>query len=89
MSSFPKRWSYRPGRHKIIDDLNGFECYSDQVTERWDNVVVRHKDNNPRHPQDFLRGRKDKIQVDGPVRLEPDDIYMIGNRTGSDLPPTQ
>lgn len=89
MSSYPKNWEYRAGRHKVIDDINGFECYSDQVAERWDNVLVRHGDNNPRHPQDFLRGRSDKIRVDGPVRIEPEETYMVGNRTSDELPPTQ
>lgn len=85
MSSYPKgNHRYRPGVHRVIDDINGFDVYRDQVRMRWDNKLVRHKDWNVRHPQDFLRSRVDRQVVDV-TRQEQEDVFSPGP-SGDALP---
>lgn len=86
MSGHPKSPGYKPGRHRVICDLSGLEFYSDEMRLRWDGLLVHKSHWEPRHPQDFLRARKDRIKPLGPVRPEQEDRFMQGNRTGDDLP---
>ena len=68
--------SYKPGRHYVVCDICGFEFYDDEVKTTWDGKVVCEKDWEPRHPQDFVRARPDKISVDEPRRPEPEDVFV-------------
>ena len=68
--------SYKPGRHYVVCDICGFEFYDDEVKTTWDGKVVCEKDWEPRHPQDFVRARPDKISADEPRRPEPEDVFV-------------
>jgi hypothetical protein len=57
---------YIPGDHWMICDECGLRYRRSQVLERWDGFLVCKKDWEPRHPQEFVRGRVDKIAVKNP-----------------------
>lgn len=68
------RW---PGTWKVVCDVCGFWYSSDQVRERWDGLIVCHKDYELRHPQDFVRGVEDDPSVPY-ARPEPTDTFVEG-----------
>lgn len=52
---------------------------------RWDNEFVCTDDWEPRHPQEFVRGRADKI-LPSITRPEPADTFIdVGDVTAEDL----
>ena len=67
MSSHGKKTrnpGYRAGDNWVICDRCGFAIYGSQAKTTWDGLVVCPEDWEPRHEQDFVRSRKDKINVD-------------------------
>lgn len=58
---------YRPGDHWMVCDRCGFDYRFSQMRKTWDGLWVCHKDWEPRHPQDFVRGKSDR-QVPPVVR---------------------
>lgn len=50
---------YIPGDFWRICDRCGFKYRSSQTYRTWDGLYVCHEDFETRHPQDFVRGRKD------------------------------
>ncbi len=58
--------SYRAGDHNVICDRCGFKFHSSQTRKTWDNLIVCLEDFETRHPQDFVRGRKDRQNVIDP-----------------------
>lgn len=77
--------TYTSGDHYIICDRCGFKVRRSQARKTWDNLIVCPFDFEERHPQDFRRGRKDKIYVDDP-RPEGSDTFLSTNEvSASDL----
>lgn len=69
---------YKPGDHYIQCDLSGFKVRRSDARMMWDGKLV-HKDFwEQRQPQDFVRGRADKIAVDQP-RPEGDNEFIGTN----------
>lgn len=60
------------GDYNVIDDLNGFKKKRSECRIRWDNVLIQESDWELRHPQDFLRSKKDRIKVEDPRPEQPD-----------------
>lgn len=58
--------SYRAGDHNVICDRCGFKFHSSQTKKTWDNLIVCLDDFETRHPQDFVRGLKDRQNVIDP-----------------------
>jgi len=52
---------WEPGRWSAICDVCGFRFHSDEIRDRWDGLKVCRKDWEPRHPQDFVRARRERI----------------------------
>lgn len=75
---------YVPGDHNVIDDLHGFKLKRSECRMRWDNVLVPVGDFEERHPQDFLRSRRDKIKVRD-ARPEQDNVFEAASVSASDL----
>lgn len=78
MSSFGKHTrnpGYRPGNHWVVCDRCGFDIRASEARETWDGLVVCPEDWEPRHPQDFVRGREDKQAAEDPVRPRPDNTF--------------
>lgn len=54
---------YQPGNHWLVCDVCGFDYRFSDMKRRWDGAWVCKKDFEERHPQDFVRGRRDHIRV--------------------------
>jgi len=54
---------YQPGNYRFICQVCGFEYRWTQIKKRWDGLWVCEKDYEERHPQDFVRGRKETLSV--------------------------
>lgn len=65
---------YRPGDWKRVCDVCGFDYYASQTRKRWDGLIVCDADFESRHPQDYVRGRKDRQNVPDP-RPVPAAVY--------------
>lgn len=77
------RW--RPGRYLIADDITGRVVYDDEISLRYDGVVMKSNGNEeelPRHPQELVRAwKKDPYPV--PIvrdrAFPPSDIDFTGS----------
>lgn len=67
--------SYIPGDFWRICDECGFKYRASQTFKRWDGLIVCRADWETRHPQDFVRGRKDIQNVPNP-RPEPAEVFV-------------
>lgn len=76
---------YVAGDHWVICDVCGFQYRSSQTRMRWDNLRVCTKDWEPRHPQEYVRGKKDRIAVPNPRPQPPDVFIEPGDVTADDL----
>lgn len=70
---------YIPGDYKRVCDVCGFVYRASTTFKRWDGLITCSQDWEPRHPQDFVRGRTDRQNVPEP-RSEP-VITVIGPLT--------
>lgn len=68
--SKPRSPGFQPGNNWVIDDLTGHARRRGQIRYRWDGIALDQKEWEPRHPQDFVRSRKDKITPDEPIRAD-------------------
>lgn len=75
---------YVPGDHYKICGVCGFKVRASQTKKRWDGMIVCLPDWEPRHPQDFVRGKVDKQTVANP-RPEPEDVFVTVQVTPADL----
>jgi hypothetical protein len=87
---------YRRGDNLLICDRSGFVIRRSEAKKTWDGLWV-HKDFwEPRHPQDFVRGKQEKIKadvvrpeaspaltIDGSPILTGADRYMTGSNNWS------
>lgn len=71
---------YRAGDFWRICDVCGFDYRASETYKRWDGLIVCASDWEPRHPQDFVRGRMDRQRVPDP-RPEPDASYVVTQTT--------
>lgn len=55
--------NYVPGRFYRICDRTGFKVPASETVKQWNGLVVRKQSAEPRHPQQFVRGRADKQSV--------------------------
>ena len=73
------------GDWNAICDGCGFKFKASQLRRRWDNMMVCEDDWEQRHPQDFLKGQKDKQAVPW-TRPEGEDTFVAGGPVdGSEL----
>ena len=71
---------YRPGDFYRICERTGFKVYASQTRKEWTGRIVRKESFEQRHPQDFVRGVKDRQIVTDP-RPEPTVDNFIGPLT--------
>lgn len=67
--------AYIPGDFKRVCDRCGSIFRSSQTLKTWDGLWVCREDFESRHPQDFVRGRKDIQNVPDP-RPESADVFI-------------
>lgn len=76
--------SYRRGGTLGICDECGFKYRMSELRKRWDGMMVCKDDWEPRHPQEFVRGKADRIKYPGPIRPEAADTFTFDTlRDGS------
>ena len=83
----PQNPGYVPGDQWVHCDVCGFNYRSSEMRHTWDNLVVCRFDFEVRHPQDFVRGRQDKIAAEGTVRPEPTDTFVSVTFAGNGTVP--
>jgi len=54
---------YQPGNYRFICQVCGFEYRWKDIKKRWDGLYVCPSDYEERHPQDFVKGRKEVMAV--------------------------
>lgn len=69
-----KNW-YKPGAWNAICDICGFRFKSDELKKNWKGLMVCSADFETRHPQEFVRGRTEKIGVPW-ARPEGEDVFI-------------
>ena len=68
----------------MVCDRCGFTIRSSEARKTWDGLMVCAEDWEPRHPQDFVRGKDDKQSV--PVaRPRPTDVFITTPISRDDL----
>ena len=75
---------YIPGDNWVICDVCGLRYRASIMKKRWDTLIVCPHDYEERHPQDFVRGKIDKIAADI-ARPEPDYVFIDSITTTDDL----
>lgn len=75
---------YVPGEHNVIDDRTGFKIKSRDARKEWNGFVVRQRSYEERHPQDFVRARRDNQAVQNP-RSEPADDFLTPNEAFNEI----
>jgi len=63
------------GQWNFECDRCGFKMKSDDARFEWNGLIVCPKCYDPRQPQDFVRGRRDKQSVTDP-RPDPDPVFV-------------
>ncbi len=74
---------YQPGAHNIICDRTGFKVKSTNARKQWNNLVVRSRSFEKRHPQDYIKAVKDQ-QAAKPSRPRPTDYFLDDNEATVD-----
>lgn len=69
------RDGYRRGGFWRIDDRTGFRVRAERTAKEWDGTIVAREEFEARHPQDFVRGKRDNMQVPD-ARPEPTDQFQ-------------
>lgn len=77
------RTYFKNGSWNGVCDVCGFRFKADQLVRRWDGAMVCHKDFEPRHPQDFIRVRDERISV--PFSRPEVDVF-VPQTTGVMIP---
>ena len=74
---------YRHNSFNRICDRSGFKVKAGDTRMEWTGHIVRKSGWEPRHPQDFMRGKLDKQSVPHP-RPESDDDFLTSNEVTVD-----
>lgn len=70
--------AYKPGDYWCICPVTGVKTRVSKMRKRWDGEFVSTEAWEPRHPQEFVKGRPDKQSV--PIaRPEQPDTFLSTN----------
>ena len=67
---------YVPGDWWIVCDVCGCDVYHSESMKTWDGKLVCPDDWEPRHEQDYIRARTDRIKPEGTVRTGGAAIFI-------------
>lgn len=70
----------KSGEHLMISDRSGFRYPSSQVVREWTGAYVAKHEEEPRHPQEFVRGVVDDYSVRNP---RPQQNFLFTLSTGN------
>lgn len=76
---------YRPGQHKVVCDRSGMRVYSSDTVVEWNGLRVCKHISEARHPQDFVKGRKDDMRAPDSRPPGVDHFLADGEVTADDL----
>ena len=74
---------YKHGDFNRICDRSGFKVKASETKEEWNGLIVREEDFETRHPQDFVRGKRD-LQSVPKARPDPPPNYIATNAVSPD-----
>lgn len=83
MPIYTRREHYRSGDWLVTCDQCGREIWSSEAYHRWDGLIVCEADYETRHPQEMIRGIKDRQGVVF-ASPEPDDNFLTTNEVTED-----
>lgn len=84
-NSFDGSSSWIPGDPWVICDRSGLKVRMSDTRKEWNGLRVAKAFYEPRHPQDFVRGRKDDMRVPDARPRQPDVFLEPGDVTPEDL----
>jgi len=70
-----KNPGFKSGDNWVTCDRCGMDIYASDAKKDWEGLIVCPEDYEVRHPQDFVRAKKDKIAADL-VRPVPTDVTI-------------
>lgn len=73
----------KDGDYWVICDRTGFKVPASETRKEWNGLRVHKSVWEPRHPQDFVRGKADRQQVPDP-RPEGEDTFLSTNEVTRD-----
>jgi hypothetical protein len=74
MKRGPKDYRSQCGFNAICD-VCGFKFKGDELRKRWDGLMVCSDDWEARHPQEFVKGKRDR-QTPPYTRPQPDLVFV-------------
>ena len=79
------RDQYRKGGFWRIDDRTGFRVRAWDTKKEWTGALVSESQWEPRHPQDYVRGKPDYRGKANPSPEPIDDFLTVNEVTADDL----
>lgn len=79
-----RTWSYSSGDWLAICDVCSIKIKASKTKQRWDGFITCPSCWEPRHSQDFIKVRQDKITVPF-LRPRPQDVFVDVTYTGDTL----
>lgn len=70
-----------PGGHNVICDVCGLKYKAQELRRRWDGAMVCEWDFEPRHPQEFVRAKRDNPVLPF-IRPDLDDSIIFAGTLG-------
>ena len=64
-------------QHKMVSDRSGFVFPANEVVRQWDGLLVHKDEEEPRHPQEFVRGVVDDYAVRNPRPRAPYEATLF------------
>ncbi len=74
---------YKHGDNNVICDYSGFKVKAGECRLMWNGLLVKKEFWEPRHPQDFVKGKKDRQRA-AIVRNEQTDTFLSTNEVTAD-----
>lgn len=74
---------FKPGSFNRICDRCGFKVKAEDTRLEWNGAIVCKHHWEARHPQDKIKGRKDRQIVPNP-RPDPDAVFLTVNQVTVD-----
>lgn len=68
-------WHWKAGDWWCVCDVCGFNTRASDIKKRWDGMLVCSADFEPRHEQDFLKVRQERIGVPF-SRPDPEETFI-------------
>lgn len=76
---------YKPGDNYLICDQTGLKIRASQAKKRWDGAIVIADQCEPRHPQEFVKGIKERIAAKVSRPEQTDDFIGTNEVTAESL----